>query len=185
MRLLKGVLNVEQLRKFARTLDAFFETFAILSLLSMILIVTMQVITRKLFNFVFFWSEEMTLLLLVWFSFMGMAIGFREELHLGIDTFTDFFPYWFNIILNKVIDASIVAFGLYLVVYGWEFTVMMNESTLAATKLPNSVLYFVMPVTGFMTSCYAMLHLFGIDTKRHKGAEVEMGFELGEGKDGN
>ncbi|MGQ7277295.1 TRAP transporter small permease subunit [Brevibacillus thermoruber] len=32
----------------------------------------MQVFTRKLFNFVFFWSEEVTLLLLGWLAFMGL-----------------------------------------------------------------------------------------------------------------
>lgn len=176
---------MEQLKRLARALDTFFETFALLSLTTMILIVTTQVMTRKLLNFVFFWSEEMTLLLLVWFSFMGMAIGFREELHLGIDTFTEFFPKGFNRILDKVIEASILAFGIYLVVYGWDFTVMMHESTLAATKLPNSTLYVVMPVTGFMICCYATLHLCGISTKRHHGAEVEMGFGLGEDDHGN
>nr|WP_254776785.1 TRAP transporter small permease subunit [Paenibacillus sp. yr247] len=44
--------------------------------------------TRKLFDFVFFWSEEVTMLLLIRFSFMGIAIGFREKLYLGIDPFT-------------------------------------------------------------------------------------------------
>lgn len=176
---------MEQLRKIARAFDSFFETFALLSLLSMILIVTMQVLTRKLLNFVFFWSEEITLLLLVWFSFMGMAVGFREELHLGIDSFTDHLPKAFNKVLDKVIDLATVAFGGYFIFYGWDFTVMMHESTLAATKLPNSALYVVMPVTGFMTVCYALLHLCGVCTKRHKGAEVEMGFALGEDNRGN
>ncbi|WP_416358653.1 TRAP transporter small permease subunit [Brevibacillus thermoruber] len=41
---------------------------------------TMQVFTRKLFNFVFFWSEEVTLLLLGWLAFMGIALGFRENI---------------------------------------------------------------------------------------------------------
>ena len=166
---------METLKKIAMAIDTIFESIALLGLASMILIVTTQVMTRKLFNFVFFWSEEVTLLLLVWFAFMGMAIGFREDLHMGVDSFTEFLPAKVNLVLDKIIGLSIFGFGVYLIYYGWDFTVMMHESTLAATKLPNSALYFVMPVTGVMTCAYAALQVAGFDTKRHKGNEVEMG----------
>lgn len=162
---------MQLLRRIVLALDTALETFALLALLSMILIVTMQVFTRKFFNFVFFWSEEVTLLLLVWFAFMGMAIGFRENLHLAMESITDVFPKWFNKLLDRLIDASTFAFGVYLIIQGWDFTVLMNESTLAATKLPNSVLYFVMPVSGFMVCAYSILQFFGVDTKRHQGLE--------------
>ncbi|HWR08096.1 TRAP transporter small permease [Sporomusa sp.] len=170
---------METLKKIALAIDTLFESFALLGLTSMILIVITQVMTRKLFNFVFFWSEEMTLLLLVWFAFMGMAIGFREDLHLGVDSFTAFLPDMLNRVLDKIIGISIFGFGVYLIIYGWEFTVMMNESTLAATKLPNSILYLVLPVSGVMTCAYSALQVAGFNTKRHKGNEVEMGGVMG------
>jgi TRAP-type C4-dicarboxylate transport system permease small subunit len=76
-------------------------------------------------------------------------------------------------VLDKFVQFSTLIFGLYLIIYGWEFTVLMGESTLPATKMPNSVLYIVMPITGLMTSCYALLQLFGIETKRHKNVDAE------------
>lgn len=155
------------LRKIALGIDTFIESAALIGLLSMIIIVTVQVMTRKLFDFVFFWSEEVTMLLLIWFSFMGIAIGFREKLHLGIDSFTHKLPAPINKALDKVIELVILAFGIYLLFYGWDFTVMMNESELPATGLPNSTLYVIMPITGVMTCAYALLQLFGIETKRH------------------
>lgn len=175
---------MEALRKIVLKIDTIFETFALLALLSMIIIMTVQVFTRKLFNFVFFWSEETILVLLVWFNFMGMAIGFREFIHLGIDSFTDYLPEKVNRVLDKIIEVVNFACGLYFVIYGWEFTVLMANSTLAATKLPNSVLYAVMPVAGVMMCCYSALHLAGVNTKRHKGTEVEVDMGLGEKADG-
>jgi TRAP-type C4-dicarboxylate transport system permease small subunit len=155
------------LRKIALGIDTFIESASLIGLLSMIIIVTIQVMSRKLFNFVFYWSEEITMLLLVWFSFMGIAIGFREKLHLGIDSFTHKLPASFNKTLDKLIEITILAFGIYLLFYGWDFTVMMHESELPATGLPNSTLYVIMPITGVMTCAYALLQLFGIETKRH------------------
>ncbi|MFJ5715824.1 TRAP transporter small permease [Neobacillus sp. NPDC093127] len=159
------------IKKLALWFDSFFENLAQVALLTMILIVTMQVITRKLFNFVFFWSEEITMVLLIWFSFMGIAVGFREKLHLAIDSFTTKLPqkaiYW----INKLVNLGGLAFGIYLVKYGWDFTVLMNTSTLAATHMPNSVFYAVMPVSGVMISMYSFLNLIGVNTKRHQDVE--------------
>nr|WP_239565218.1 TRAP transporter small permease [Brevibacillus fulvus] len=142
-----------------------------MSLVLLVLVVTTQVVTRKLFNFVFFWSEEITLLLLVWFAFLSITVGFRENIHMGIDSFTHHLPKTFNKILDKVISASIFAFGLYLVVQGWEFTVLMEESTLPATKMPSSVGYIEMPITGIMICVYALLQFFNVDTVRYKDME--------------
>lgn len=159
------------IKKLYSIMDNIFENFTLLSLVLLVFIVTMQVITRYFFNFVFFWSEEITLLLLVWFGFMGIAIGFREYIHLGIDSFTNLFPKIFNKVLDKVILAIVFLFGIYLVVQGWQFTVLMLESTLPATKLPSSITYIVMPITGLMICLYALLQLFNIDTAKYKDIE--------------
>lgn len=160
------------IKKIALAMDTYFENIALCALVAMILIVVMQVTTRKLFNFVFFWSEEMTLLLLTWFSFMGMAIGFREGLHLNMDLLETILPAGVNKVLDKIVQVSVVLFGLYLIVQGWDFTVMMFESTLPATKMPTSVMYVVMPITGLMTCIYGLLQMCNIDTKRHTDEEV-------------
>ncbi|WP_042460664.1 TRAP transporter small permease [Neobacillus dielmonensis] len=149
-------------------LDSLFEKVAIGSLIVMIVIVTLQVFTRKLFNYVISWSEEVTLLLLCWFSFMGIAIGVREKLHLSIESFTEKLPPFVLKVIDKIVLLATIAFGLYLLKYGWDFTVLMKDSTLPATKLSNSWAYAVMPITGFMMIVYAFLQFIGIDTRRHK-----------------
>jgi TRAP-type transport system small permease protein len=165
---------LENVKKVFKAIDFVFEKFTLLALVALIFVVTTQVMTRKLFNFVFFWSEEITLLLLAWFAFMAIAIGFREYIHLGIDTLTNLFPKSFNKVLDKIISASIFAFGLYLVIQGWEFTLLTMESTLPATKLPSSITYVAMPITGIMICGYSLLQFFNINTSRHKDLEEGM-----------
>lgn len=156
------------IRRLLLAIDSFVENFCLLSILTMVIIVSVQVVTRKLFNFVYFWSEEVTLLLLAWFAFMGIALGFRENLHLSMDVLENLLSKKMLGWLDTMIQLCTFAFGLYLVVYGWEFTSLMSESTLPATKLPNSVLYVVMPLTGVMCCAYSIAQLRGIDTRRHK-----------------
>jgi TRAP-type C4-dicarboxylate transport system permease small subunit len=99
---------------------------------------------------------------------LGIAIGFREKLHLQIDIIDHFLSEKAKKVLDKIILAVVFGFGLYLIISGTEFTIMTWESTLAATKLPNGVLYLVIPITGVLVCVYSALQLAGIDTRRHK-----------------
>ncbi|MDR7866891.1 MAG: TRAP transporter small permease [Sporomusaceae bacterium] len=173
---------MEALKRIAIKIDTLFETCAIFALLGVIIVMAVQVATRKLLNFVFFWSEEAILICLVWFAFMGIAIGFREGVHMGVEALTDRLPARVNRWIDKWIDIMGLIYGLYFVIYGWEFTLLMLESTLPATKMPNSVVYAVMPVSGFMVCVYSVLQMLGVDTRRHKGADIEMGVEETEAK---
>jgi len=87
---------------------------------------------------------------------------------MAMDVLESFASEKFLKFLDKVIELCTLIFGVYLIIYGWQFTVLMGESTLPATKLPNSVLYVVMPLTGVMICAYSLLQLMGIDTRRHK-----------------
>lgn len=165
---------VRRLKIAAIRIDRAIEIFAISAMAVMTLIVTMQVLTRKVFNFVFFWSEEITLLLLIWFSFLGIAIGFRDRLHLAMDSFTKLLPPMFDRLLDKLIAFSTLAFGCYLVIYGWDFTVLMHANRLSATEWPTSVMYVIMPITGVLVCFYSVLHALGVDTVQHKELDEEV-----------
>ncbi|XEC94435.1 TRAP transporter small permease [Paenibacillus tarimensis] len=154
-------------------IDRVIEAIALSAVGLMTLIVIVQVFTRKLFNLVFFWSEEITLLLLVWITFLGIAIGFREKLHLAMDAFARRLPTAFNKALDKVIGLSTFLFGVYLIRYGGPFAVLMHNNTMPATEWPSSIMYFVMPVTGVLVCFYSALQLFGIHTARHEYLEEE------------
>jgi TRAP-type transport system small permease protein len=160
-------------RSFFVTIDKAIDVFCIILLVAMILIVVMAVITRKGFGWMFGWSEEITLLCLTWFTFMGIAIGFRERLHLSMEL-VEKLPPKLLLISDRFIDLVTFFFGLYLVIYGWNFAMMMRGSILAATQMPNLVQYIVMPITGVLTCVYAALQFLGHDLRRYHVIEEEI-----------
>lgn len=165
----------QRIKAIAIGVDRAIETFAVSAVALMTIIVTLQVFTRKVFNFVFFWSEEITLLLLIWFSFLGIAIGFRDRLHIAMDAFAKRLSKPFNRALDVLIPLCNFGFGGFLVVNGWQFTVLMGNNTMTATGWSSSVMYVIMPITGVMICFYSILHLFGIDTVQHKQLDEELG----------
>jgi TRAP-type C4-dicarboxylate transport system permease small subunit len=157
------------------TIDKAIDGFCIVLLVAMILIVFGAVITRKGFGWMFAWSEEITLLCLTWFTFMGIAVGFRERLHLAMEMIDiEKLPPKVLLVTDRFIDLVTFFFGLYLVIYGWNFTMMMRGSILPATQMPNLVQYIVMPITGVMTCIYAALQFLGHDLRRYNVIEEEI-----------
>jgi TRAP-type transport system small permease protein len=164
-----------RVQSFFLTIDKAVDGFCIVLLVAMIMIVFMSVITRKGFGWMFAWSEEVTLLCLTWFTFMGIAVGFRERLHLSMEMVdTDKLPPKLLWVSDRFIDLVTFFFGLYLVIYGWDFAMMMRGSILAATQMPNLVQYIVMPITGVMTCVYAALQFLGRDLRRYNVIEEEI-----------
>jgi TRAP-type transport system small permease protein len=161
------------MRQFFLTIDKAVDGFCIVLLVAMILIVVMAVITRKGFGWMFAWSEEVTLLCLTWFTFMGIAVGFRERLHLSMELFEKL-PPKVLLLSDRFIDLVTFFFGLYLVIYGWNFAMMMRGSILSATQMPNLVQYIVMPITGVMTCIYSALQFLGHDLRRYNVIEEEI-----------
>lgn len=151
-------------------LDSAFEYLGLIFLSAMAGIVSWQVFSRYVLNSTPSWSEEVTLLLMVWVGFIGIAIGFRERLHISIEFVVTRFPETLQRWVGRGTWALTLLFGLYLVVQGWEFTVLTFRSTLPATQLPSSVLYAIMPVSGAMICVYAVLNLIGFDTGKHDDA---------------
>jgi len=148
-------------------LDKIIEAFAICLLAFLIVNVFAGVIMRYISGKMFPWSEEISRLCLTWFSFMGIAIGFRENLHLGMDMLDGFFSQKVLNIWDKFIDVVVLAYGLYLVCFGWIFTMQMSGSVLPVTQWPNIIQYIVMPITGVLVIVYSVLRLLGFDLARY------------------
>ena len=79
-----------------------------------------------------------------------------------------------GMLLSVATLAVTFLFGLYLIVYGWDFAMMMRGSILAATQLPNLIQYIVMPITGVTTCVYAALQFLGHDLRRYNVIEEEI-----------
>lgn len=148
-------------------LDSAFEYLGLFFLSAMVVIVTWQVFARQGLGQAPQWSEEVSLILMVWIGFIGIAIGFRERVHIALEFLVSRFPLVVQKAIEKLTCGLVFAFGLFLVIQGWTFTGQTMGSTLPSTGLPRATLYVILPVAGFMICLYSALQLFGVSTERH------------------
>ncbi|MBM4761135.1 TRAP transporter small permease [Bacillus sp. B15-48] len=139
----------------------------------MTLIVTAQVFTRYLFNYTPRWSEELSLLLLIYVSMIGIAVGFRDKLHIGVGIFVGMMPKKAQTFFDYLAKLLVIFVSLIFIYYGIKFTSLMNHSTMAGTGLPSSVLYASIPISGFLMLLYGIELLFKRGMHQEWNEEVE------------
>ncbi|QAT48768.1 TRAP transporter small permease [Caproiciproducens sp. NJN-50] len=137
-------------------------------LLVIVLIVSAQVVCRKFLGFSIAWSEEVSLLLMVWMAFISMAIGVEKHLHIGIELFFKLFPKPFQKILAFINNIVTFLFGIMLIVYGVMLIQSTSDSTLPATQWPASSMYLMIPAAGFFICYYSLIEVFHLDRFRHR-----------------
>jgi len=119
-------------------------------LMAMVVIICYQVVMRFVFNDSPSWTEEVAILLMIWFGILSIPIGVKLNLHIGIEYVFNQFSLPGQYLISRLIYLLIAGFGLVMIFYGLELVDFMTMSTLPATKLPSAVEYAAIPVSGVL-----------------------------------
>jgi TRAP-type C4-dicarboxylate transport system permease small subunit len=151
---------IKIIRMIFAVIEKVCEWLSMVMLVTMIAITSYQIVMRYVFNNSPSWSEEVSLLLIVWFGILSIPIGVKYHLHIGIEFLFNLFPQPIQRIGFQIIFLLIAGFGLVMVISGTELVQFMMMSTLPATKLPSAVEYAVIPISGLMVVYNALENLF-------------------------
>ena len=122
-------------------------------LLVMLVLLTVQVITRYLFKFAFTWTEELSTILFVWLVYLGCSAAVLKGQHLRIDLLLNAFKGKAKkaaLILTDVITMAFCAIMVpsMLNVIG---NLASRSSTTMLLKIPQSAVYTIIPFALIMT----------------------------------
>ena len=156
--------------QFLRTLNAWVHRIMLVvadvALLGMVLIVTLTVAMRYLFNTGIGWAEEVPRLLVTLFAFLAMAMGVRDHIHIGVNLVYNLFPkdgavrrfmIWFS-------DFAVLLCGIFMLYYGAFYCLRIARlpGTLPMTGLNTWWQYLPIPLAGFVISFDSLLFLTGV-----------------------
>lgn len=147
---------------FKKCLDKTFQVllyFAMFLLLAMVIIVFTNVVLRYGFSSGIKWGEEVPLIIVIWFTFIAMALGVKEDLHISITAFTLRANRSVNAILNILKYIVELAIGIIIFRYGWLLTLNGLRSFLPATHITNAINYIVLPISAIYIIGYSLYYL--------------------------
>jgi len=135
-------------------------------IIAMVLITFLNVVLRYGFSSGIIWSEEIALLLAVWFIFIAMGLGVKQGLHINISLFDAArIPVWFDRGLHRLRDLVVIVVGYVMLRYGWSLVLFTMKSIMPATKLPAGLLYAVLPVSAIVILYEGLTNFFDIETE--------------------
>lgn len=138
-------------------------------LLLLVIAVLYQVIGRYVFNDTPTWAESGAVLLVLYVTMLGMAVGVREASHIGLESFLVLAPEKVRHAMEYLIHALVGVFGL---VMAWQ-CVLLAESV-AAYKIPTlgiseAFKYAPPAVAGMLVAMFSLEHILALA----RGTEVE------------
>jgi len=137
--------------------------FAQLLIVALVAIIAVHVFMRYVLGGGLPWAEEVALILVIWFTFIAMALGVKKDLHVGIDVLPKRLPAWMNTGLVKLRALVVLVVALVLVYYGRGLVRVGMRSTLAATGAPEGIQHLAMPVAGVLMLYDSFMDLCGFD----------------------
>ena len=150
----------DSVRQHLQAINRFAEWICCLMLVVMVLIIVIQVMFRYLMSSPISWSEEVALLLLVWFGFLSVAINVYKHSHMAINTIhdrlSDSGQYW----LNLAVQLLIAIFALNISINASLLVEMADLQVLPASGIRKAFLYLAPVVGGGLMAVNALGNLF-------------------------
>jgi TRAP-type C4-dicarboxylate transport system permease small subunit len=135
-------------------------------MVAMVVIIFINVILRYIFNSGWVWSEEVALLLAVWFIFIAMSLGVKQDLHININIIpSKKIPPPLARVFTILKSIAIFIIGFVMLTDGWKLVGVTMKSILPATGWPAGLLYAILPIASIVMIYESLMDLLGIDTR--------------------
>ena len=154
------------LQTVSRYLYAVLELNAKLIFVIMVVSVSIAVVGRFVFSKSPSWTEEVGILSLVWLCFLTAAMGIRSGSHMRMTIIEYIFSTKVCNVLHRISYGVLVALYVLFIKIGYDAILMMSKSILPATKLPLSVMYSAVFVSGVLGLVMAVAKVFDKESFR-------------------
>jgi TRAP-type transport system small permease protein len=155
--------------RFCALLSKLSLMLAVIGLILVVLCVQFQVIGRYIFNDTPTWAEALALLLVLYVTALGLAVGVRDAGHIGLESMVALLPEIWQHRIELLIHALVGLFGALMVYGGWVWAVAKWNETKPLLGVPDSVDYIPLVIAGVLIVLFSIEHILAL----LRGVEVE------------
>lgn len=154
--------------KFFDAVYWFFMTVCKLFFIAMVVITAYVVFNRYVIKNSLTWGEPIVLMCMVYMSLGSAALAIRKDTHIRMQIIDYFAPKRFLQFVRGAAHVSIFLFGLFMIVYGWNFSMLAKRNIMTGVGITSMWLYLAAPFSGiavimmeierFINFCYRVKH---------------------------
>ena len=142
---------------------------AVVGLIAVVLAVQWQVFGRYVMNDTPTWAEALALLLVLFVTAFGLAVGVRDAGHIGLESLVGLLPETWQRRIEILIHALVGLFGGFMVYGGWIWASAKWGEKKPMLPVPDGIDYVPLIIAGVLIVMFSIEHIIA----NVQGKEVE------------
>ena len=146
---------------------------AIVGLLGLILCVQYQVVGRYVFNDTPTWAEALAMLLVLFVTAFGVAVGVRDAGHIGLESLIVLLPEPLRRKIEVLVHALVALFGALMLHSGMRWATLKWNEKKPMLSVPEGIDYVPLVIAGVLIVLFSIEHIVALT----QGRRVEPAWE--------
>ncbi|ORC30239.1 TRAP transporter small permease [Marispirochaeta aestuarii] len=146
------------MNKFIDKLEKIQRTFGSIMLVGLLIVVSLQVISRFIIKSPIQWTEEGSRFIFFWVALMGACVSVKTKKHFTIAVYEpgNFRNPLVRLVAELIPDVIVLGFCVLLTWYGWEYFTSGFTRRGIEVPLQMSWVYAALPVSGVTMALYTI-----------------------------
>lgn len=121
-----------------------------------VLVVIMNVFTRYVLKFTYFWAEEVAVGCFVWTIFLGTAAAYKEKALIGVEAIVVLLPMKIRKIVEFIVFVLLTILSLLMFYFGFEYVSSSSKIT-AALEISYAYINSAIIISFGLISLYSLI----------------------------
>lgn len=148
--------------KICATLSKLCLILAVIGLIAVVLCVQWQVIGRYILNDTPTWAEALALLLVLFVTAFGVAVGVRDAGHIGLESLVVLLPEKWQHRIEILIHFLVGSFGALMVYGGQLWMVAKWNEKKPMLPVPDGIDYLPVVIAGVLIVLFSIEHVIAL-----------------------
>ena len=148
--------------KFCAALSKLCLILAVIGLIAVVLCVQWQVIGRYVFNDTPTWAEALAMLLVLFVTAFGLAVGVRDAGHIGLESLVVLLPKKWQHRIEILIHFLVGTFGALMVQSGWLWASAKWNEKKPMLPVPDGIDYVPIIIAGALIVLFSIEHVIAL-----------------------
>lgn len=135
---------------------------SVAGLLVIVTIVFYQVFGRYVLNSSPTWTENLALVLILYVTLIGAAVGVRDAGHIGMDSLLVMLPDHAREKIELVIHVLVAVFGVAMAYNGWILGASVGTVKIPNLGLPEVIRYVPLIASGILIVSFSIEHIIAL-----------------------
>lgn len=135
---------------------------SVAGLLVIVAIVFYQVFGRYVLNSSPTWTENLALVLILYVTLIGAAVGVRDAGHIGMDSLLVMLPDNVREKIEIVIHVLVAVFGIAMAYNGWILGASVGTVKIPNLGLPEVIRYVPLIASGLLIVSFSIEHIMAL-----------------------